>query len=628
MSFRTRLSLFFVLIVIVPMVSLTFVLFRLIADNENGKADAGVGARQETAIRLVNEARAAAESGADEVGGDSVLATALQRGRTGEANQRALVLLRPLGLKRIVIGPEGGPPRVDVGSRGAVFPAKRPLEDASGGSFGTLQVSAQGPKVYARTVKRITGLDVVVRRDGQTLATTSLGLEAATLPRSRGDITFDGRSFRVSTFRASSFAGSRTTVSLLAPPKASSRDIRRSRLYAVGILLGFFVLAVTFAALVSRSLQRQIAAFLEAARRVGGGDFSAKVPTTGHDEFAALGEEFNRMSAELEEREEDLRAEQARLAGAMHRIGETFASNLDRDSLLDIVLRTAIDYAGAAGGRAALQDAPKEVPRTVAEAGSLAGLEAALRRAESESLRSDAPAEGRQDEASALAHPLRSVKDGATVMGFVSVARTGRPFTVSERELFADLARQAAVSIENVGLHETVERQAVTDELTGLANFRRFQETLEAEIARSRRSEAPVALVMLDLDDFKRVNDSYGHQMGDVVLGEVGRIVRASSRVGDTPARPGGEELAMILPATDLEGAYNLAERVRREIEELTLPLPGGGELRVTASFGAATHPDSAPEVIGLVKAADDALYKAKEMGKNRTVRAAPMPLA
>jgi len=628
MSFRTRLSLFFVLIVIVPMVSLTFVLFRLIADNENGKADAGVGARQETAIRLVNEARAAAESGADEVGGDSVLATALQRGRTGEANQRALVLLRPLGLKRIVIGPEGGPPRVDVGSRGAVFPAKRPLEDATGGSFGTLQVSAQGPKVYARTVKRITGLDVVVRRDGQTLATTSLGLEAATLPRSRGDITFDGRSFRVSTFRASSFAGSRTTVSLLAPPKASSRDIRRSRLYAVGILLGFFVLAVTFAALVSRSLQRQIAGFLEAARRVGGGDFSAKVPTTGHDEFAALGEEFNRMSAELEEREEDLRAEQARLAGAMHRIGETFASNLDRDSLLDIVLRTAIDYAGVAGGRAALQDAPKEVPRTVAEAGSLAGLEAALRRAESEALRSDALAEARQDEASALAHPLRSVKDGATVMGFVSVARTGRPFTVSERELFADLARQAAVSIENVGLHETVERQAVTDELTGLANFRRFQETLEAEIARSRRSEAPVALVMLDLDNFKRVNDSYGHQMGDVVLGEVGRIVRASSRVGDTPARPGGEELAMILPATDLEGAYNLAERVRREIEELTLPLPGGGELRVTASFGAATHPDSAPEAIGLVKAADDALYKAKEMGKNRTVRAAPMPLA
>ena len=628
MSFRARLSLFFVLIVIVPMVSLTFVLFALIADNENGKADAGVGARQEAAMRLVEEARAAAERGAEAVGSDAALATGLQSGRTGEANQRALALLRPLGLKRIVIGPEDGSPVVDVGSRNAVFPDKRPLEDASGNSFGTLQVSAQGPKAYARAVKRVTGLDVVVRRDGRSLVATSLGLDAATLPSPSGGVEVGGRSFRSSTFDAPSFGGSATTVSLLAPPRTTSPDIRRSRLFTAGILLGFFILAFAFAVLVSRSLQRQIGGFLYAARRVGGGDFSAKVPTSGHDEFAALGEEFNRMSAELEEREEDLRAEQARLAGAMHRIGETFASNLDRDALLEIFLRTAIDYAGAAGGRAALQDVPKEVARKVAEAGSLAGLEPALRMAEADALRSDAPAEARHEEASALAHPLRSVKGGATVTGFVSVARTGRPFTVPERELFAYLARQAAVSIENVGLHETVERQAVTDELTGLANRRRFHETLDAEIERSRRSEAPMALVILDLDDFKRVNDVHGHQMGDVVLGEIGRIVRASSRVADTPARPGGEELAMVLPATDLEGAYNRAERVRREIEELTLPLPGGGELRLTASFGVATHPDSAADRIELFRAADVALYEAKRTGKNRTVRAAPVPLA
>ena len=628
MSFRTRLSLFFVLIVIVPMVSLTFVLFRLIADNEKGKADAGVGARQEAAMQLVEEARSAAKRGAEAVGDDVALATGLQSGRTGEANRRALELLRPLGLKRIVIGPKGGPPVVDVGSRGAIFPDERPLEDASGSSFGTLQVSAQGPKAYARGVKRVMGLDVVVRRGTQSLAATLPGLGGATLPSPRGDVQLGGRSFRVFSFSSPSFAGPATTVSLLAPPSATSRDIRRSRLFAAGILLGFFILAFAFAVLVSRSLQRQIGGFLEAARRVGGGDFSATVPTSGHDEFAALGEEFNRMSAELEEREEDLRAEQVRLAEAMHRIGETFASNLDREALLDIVLRTTIDYAGAAGGRAALQDAPEEVPRTVAEAGSLAGVEPALSRAEADALRSDAPAEGRYGDASALAHPLRSVKDGATVTGFVSVARTGRPFTVSERELFADLARQAAVSIENVGLHETVERQAVTDELTGLANRRRFQETLEAEIGRSHRSEAPVALVILDIDDFKRVNDSHGHQMGDVVLEAIGGIVRASSRIADTPARLGGEELAMILPATDLEGAYNLAERVRREIEALTLPLPGGGELRVTASFGAATHPDSGADWSELYAATDVALYEAKRTGKNRTVRAAPLPLA
>jgi diguanylate cyclase (GGDEF)-like protein len=627
MSFRTRLSLFFVLIVIVPMVSLTFVLFRLIADNENGKADAGVGARQATAVILFEEARVAAGRGAEALGRDPALATALQTGRVGEARQRAEALLRPLGLKRIVIGPEGGRPRVDVGSRSAVFPVSRRLQSATGRSFGAVQVSAQGPRAYVEEVKRVTGIDVVVRRDGRTLATTRPSAARVRLPaEGRGDVELDGRPFRVSSFRVTSFAGSRASVSVLSPSEAVSEDIRRSRLFAAGILLGFFVLAFTFAVLVSRSLQRQIGGFLVAARRLGSGDFSAKVPTEGRDEFAALGEEFNRMSAELEQRLEDLSAEQARLAGAMRRIGETFAANLDRDGLLEIVLRTALDGAGATGGRAGLRDAPEAPLRKVAEAGSLEGLELTIWAAEADALATDQPAEVDRDGVSALAHPLRSVKGEGSLTGVVSVARAGRPFSPAERDLFEYLARQAAVSIENVGLHETVERQAVTDELTGLANRRRFQETLLTEVERSRRFGSPLALVMIDIDDFKKVNDTHGHQMGDTVLREVGRIVRASSREVDTPARYGGEELAMLLPSTDLEGAFNLAERVRTEIGGLVLPLPGGGALRVTASFGAATHPESAGDARHLVEAADTALYEAKRSGKDRTVRAARVP--
>ena len=119
------------------------------------------------------------------------------------------------------------------------------------------------------------------------------------------------------------------------------------------------------------------------------------------------------------------------------------------------------------------------------------------------------------------------------------------------------------MSIENVDLHETVERQAVTDELTGLSNRRRFQEAMAAEVERSRRFGQPVGLVLLDLDDFKRVNDTYGHQQGDLVLREVARVLRETSREIDEPARYGGEELAVVLPGTDLEGAFNLAERVR-----------------------------------------------------------------
>ena len=120
----------------------------------------------------------------------------------------------------------------------------------------------------------------------------------------------------------------------------------KGRLLAGGILAGFFVLAFTFALLVSRSLQRQIDSFLQAARRLGSGDFTIEVPTSGHDEFAALGEEFNKMSRQLEERLEELNQERARLQDAMRRIGETFAANLDREGLLEIVVKTAVDGVG------------------------------------------------------------------------------------------------------------------------------------------------------------------------------------------------------------------------------------------------------------------------------------------
>ena len=128
---------------------------------------------------------------------------------------------------------------------------------------------------------------------------------------------------------------------------------------------------------------------------------------------------------------------------------------------------------------------------------------------------------------------------------------------------------------------------------------------------------------MLDLDDFKEINDSYGHQQGDVVLRKVARVLREASREVDEPARYGGEELAVALPQTDLAGAYNLAERVREGIEALDIPTAEGKRpLKVTASFGVAALPDSATSKDELIAAADAALYEAKHSGKNRTERA------
>jgi diguanylate cyclase (GGDEF)-like protein len=164
----------------------------------------------------------------------------------------------------------------------------------------------------------------------------------------------------------------------------------------------------------------------------------------------------------------------------------------------------------------------------------------------------------------------------------------------------------------------------VTDELTGLSNNRRFRELIEKEAARAERFGHELSLLMLDIDDFKQVNDTYGHLQGDAVLRMVGRVLDSESRGVDEPARYGGEEFVVALPETGLEGARELGERIRSRIEAEAVPMADGGEaVRVTASVGAATMPTSAGTAEALIAAADTALYAAKRDGKNR-VAAAP----
>ena len=203
----------------------------------------------------------------------------------------------------------------------------------------------------------------------------------------------------------------------------------------------------------------------------------------------------------------------------------------------------------------------------------------------------------------------------------ITVARSARPFTDDDRELLRSLAAQATLALINIQLHFQVRRQAVTDELTALANHGRFQDLLSAVVEQVRRYHHPVGLIMLDIDDFKSVNDTYGHQQGDVVLKHVANALRETSREADTPARYGGEEMALILPHTDLDGAYAIAERLRSAVAALRIPrLDEEGVLRVTASLGVAASSDAPKDT--LITEADAALYTAKRQGKNQTVKA------
>ena len=216
-----------------------------------------------------------------------------------------------------------------------------------------------------------------------------------------------------------------------------------------------------------------------------------------------------------------------------------------------------------------------------------------------------------------MAHPLTGGSRGMSTE-VLAVVRRGRPFSQPEQALFAYLAQQTALAIENVALHEQLRRQATLDELTGLSNHRRFQEALSQEVARTRRTGRPTALVMLDLDDFKQLNDAYGHRLGDGVLRTVADVVAGACRGTDEPARYGGDELAVILPDTDLEGAWTLAESMRRAVEALDLALEDGTPLPVTVSVGVgAVERDG--EAGDLIEAADTALFQAKRAGRNRT---------
>jgi diguanylate cyclase (GGDEF)-like protein len=192
-------------------------------------------------------------------------------------------------------------------------------------------------------------------------------------------------------------------------------------------------------------------------------------------------------------------------------------------------------------------------------------------------------------------------------------------FSKDTRTLAEWLASQAAVALDNARLHDIVQRQAITDDLTGLVNRRRFIEALDAEIERARTFGSALTIVLADLDNFKQVNDEFGHHGGDVVLRTFADLIRSHVRDVDVSGRIGGEEFALLLPETDAAGAARVAERMRRSLNDVAIPLSEGAAIHVASSFGVA---ELAPEQSGddLLRAADAALYRAKDEGKNRVV--------
>jgi diguanylate cyclase (GGDEF)-like protein len=215
---------------------------------------------------------------------------------------------------------------------------------------------------------------------------------------------------------------------------------------------------------------------------------------------------------------------------------------------------------------------------------------------------------------------LPLLKEEGEAIGALTVAgRKPDMFPRERREILEVIASQVTTKIELGRAHEKIYQLATTDGLTGLSNHRTFQHALDNMLHRALRQSTPLSMVLCDLDYFKKINDTYGHPFGDIVLQEVAGVLAGTVRKVDLAARYGGEEFALLLEDSDSAGAQGQAERVRQAINALQFP-QGDRTVRVSMSFGVASFPEDAADKSDLISKADQALYRAKAGGRNRTV--------
>ena len=216
---------------------------------------------------------------------------------------------------------------------------------------------------------------------------------------------------------------------------------------------------------------------------------------------------------------------------------------------------------------------------------------------------------------SVLISPLKSHNSSLGLL----IAESPDPDRFQEKDIrsFTMLTRSAALALENADLHRQTEQLTVVDELTGAYNYRFFVRKLEEEKKRALRYDLPLSLIMVDIDWFKKVNDSYGHEVGNVVIRELARVIQRCIRDVDVLIRYGGEEFVVILPQTPLVEASTIGERIRSQVEEMIVDTGRVGKLKITVSVGVTSYPENGKSHEELVTVVDQALYRAKGSGKN-----------
>jgi diguanylate cyclase (GGDEF)-like protein len=335
---------------------------------------------------------------------------------------------------------------------------------------------------------------------------------------------------------------------------------------------------------------------------------------------------------------EEIERRSKQLTG-LHETSLTLTAELNLDALLHSITQNALNLIGGDSCRCYLHRQGSDVLERVASAGLLKILTKTVwKRGEgivgqvwvtgAPLLINDYRGWLGQKKSGAL--PPRAVlgvpiRWGNEFLGVLNIAADlPHQYSQADVEVLGMFATRAAIAIRNARLYNRIEQEAVTDELTGLHNRRGFSQLGEREFERALRFKRSLAALMFDIDHFKQVNDTYGHQVGDQVLRALADCVRRKTRGIDVTGRYGGEEFVLLMPEIPLAETAQIAERLRQSIMDLPIPVMSPGDapapvcLRITVSIGVAMQEEKVPNLTTLIDRADQAQYQAKRSGRNR----------
>jgi diguanylate cyclase (GGDEF)-like protein len=358
-----------------------------------------------------------------------------------------------------------------------------------------------------------------------------------------------------------------------------------------------------------------------AVAALGSGDFDRPVHSRSVDEVGRLSASFEAMRTQVRS---TMRITAGRAAvamelglaqpleGALANVCAALRRSMDVDLVMIVVSGSEMSdpFAVADGGRRIPFDGFLEGNGPLGEGYRYSGLGAIMLGATADAL------EAQLDVRDFCVAPLRL---GTHVHGVLAVAGQNSTFSDGDSDLVASTAEQISLALERYRFLAVVQRQASVDDLTGLYNHRFLMDSLGQQVALSERLGAPLAILMMDIDHFKSLNDTHGHHAGDLALSTFAQTVLGNVRRADLTARYGGEEFVVLMPNTSAPEAFVVAEKIRVAVAATGVELPDRQTVHLTVSVGVAAYPEDTTDAAELFGLADDALYQAKRLGRDRT---------